>query len=99
MTKSFKPRLRSFENASNQRHIQDKDRFLYKKKNEDPEYHFTIIGVGTMGQEHMFVSSLLGKANILGIYDKEEHSMDIAESEFKSYASYDIIRYLSLIHI
>ena len=71
MSKSFKPRLRSFENASNQRHIKDIDRFLYKKKNEDPEYRLTIIGVGTMGQEHMFVSSLLGKANILGIYDKE----------------------------
>ena len=96
MSKSFKPRLRSFENASNQRHIQDKDRFLYKKKNEDPEYRLTIIGVGTMGQEHMFVSTLLGKAKIHGIYDKEKYSMDIAESEFKSYASYDIIRYNDL---
>ena len=96
MSKSFKPRLRSFENASNQRHIQDKDRFLYKKRNEEPEFRLTIIGVGTMGQEHMLVSTLLGKAIIHGIYDKEKHSMDIAEEEFKSYASYEIIRYNDL---
>ena len=44
----------------------------------------------------MFVTTLLGKAKIHGIYDKEKHSMDIAESEFKSYASYDIIRYNDL---
>ena len=81
MSKLYKPRLRSFEKASNQRHITDKDRFLYKKQDHESKYRINIIGAGTMGMEHMYVATLLGEAQIYGIYDQEIHSLDIAEKE------------------
>ena len=46
MSKLYKPRLRSFEKASNQRHITDKDRFLYKKQDHESKYRINIIGDG-----------------------------------------------------
>tara|TARA_S200000501_G_scaffold74502_1_gene66311 strand:+ start:3154 stop:4383 length:1230 start_codon:yes stop_codon:yes gene_type:complete len=93
MTKPYKPRLRKFEDASGQRHVSDKDRFLYRKKNHIPDFRFNIIGSGTMGQEHMFVTVLLGEACIHGIYDIDKLSMQIAKEEYASYASNDLILY------
>ena len=96
MSKSFKPRLRNFEGASNQRHILDRDRFLYKKESHKPKYRINIIGTGTMGQEHMYVTALLGEAQVHGIYDEETHSLDIAENEYERYSSKKLLRYNDL---
>ena len=96
MSKSYKPRLRSFEEASNQRHIIDEDRFLYKKEGHKPKYRINIIGTGTMGQEHMYVTALLGEAQVHGIYDEEKHSLDIAENEYTRYSSKKLLRYNDL---
>ena len=96
MSKSYKPRLRSFEEASNQRHILDKDRFLYIKDGHEPKYRINIIGTGTMGQEHMYVTALLGEAQVHGIYDEETHSLDIAENEYARYSSKKLFRYNDL---
>ena len=96
MSKIYKPRLRSFEKASNQRHIADGDRFLYKKQDHEPKYRINIIGAGTMGMEHMYVATLLGEAQIFGIYDQEIHSLDIAEKEYGKYSSRKLFRYNDL---
>ncbi len=96
MSKLYKPRLRSFEKASNQRHITDKDRFLYKKQHHESKYRINIIGAGTMGMEHMYVVTLLGEAQIHGIYDQEIHSLDIAEKEYGKYSSRKLFRYSNL---
>ena len=96
MSKSYKPRLRSFEEASNQRHILDEDRFLYIKDGHEPKYRINIIGTGTMGQEHMYVTALLGEAQVHGIYDEETHSIDIAENEYARYSSKKLFRYNDL---
>ena len=96
MSKSYKPRLRNFEGASNQRHILDRDRFLYKKEIHKPKYRINIIGTGTMGQEHMYVTALLGEAQVHGIYDEETHSLDIAENEYERYSSKKLLRYNDL---
>ena len=96
MTKPYKPRLRNFENASSQRHIEDRDRFLYRKKNHQPEFRLNIIGTGTMGQEHMLVATLLGDAQIHGIFDQETQSLKVAEEEFGSYSSNELTRYSDL---
>ena len=96
MPKPYKPRLRNFETASNQRHIQDKDRFLYRKNNHQPEFRLNIIGTGTMGQEHMLVATILGEAQIHGIFDQENHSLEMAEEEFRSYSSNELTRYNDL---
>lgn len=71
-----KARLRFFENSVNQRHITEADRYLYRQ--DAPRHNLVVIGTGTMGQEHMRVATLLGRARVLGIFDTQQESMDAA---------------------
>ncbi len=89
-----KPRLRFFEDSAGQRHITDADKYLYQR----PEaiHRLVVIGTGTIGQEHMRVASLLGRAAIHGIYDTQVHSMDVAEANFKTYSDQPLVRYPDL---
>ncbi|SVD55534.1 uncharacterized protein METZ01_LOCUS408388, partial [marine metagenome] len=96
MPKSNKPRLRIFEDASNQRHIVDGDRYLYKSSDVEPPIRFNIIGTGMMGQEHMKVATLLGEAKIHGVFDINKHSLDISADEFKKYAHHKLVQYPDL---
>ena len=79
MTGPRKPRLRYFEESPSQRHIEDGDKYLYRR--EAPRYRFNVIGTGTIGQEHMAVAALLGAAQIHGIFDERGHSMTVASEE------------------
>lgn len=94
MTESKKPRLRSFEAAANQQHIPEDDKYLYRVN--DPNHKIVVIGVGTIGQEHMRVAATLGRASIHGIFDTSEQSLDAAEAVYKSYSSDTPIRYTDL---
>ncbi len=94
MNDSNKPRLRHFENAPGQQHIAPKDHYLYKPSK--PSHRVVIIGTGTIGQEHMRVSALLGRAKIHGIYDVSSYSMDAAEKAFSAHSSDSLIRYKDL---
>ena len=86
-----KMRLRGFESAPGQRHVIDADRHLYRQ--EPPKYRLVVIGTGTMGQEHMRVAALLGRATIHGIYDTQPHSMDMAEANFRPLQTQPLVRY------
>ena len=86
-----KMRLRSFENAPGQRHVSEDDRYLYRR--EEPKFRLVVIGTGTMGQEHMRVAALLGRAHIHGIYDSQTLSMDVAEANFRALQSQPLVRY------
>ncbi|MBT4832905.1 MAG: Gfo/Idh/MocA family oxidoreductase [Porticoccaceae bacterium] len=44
----------------------------------------------------MRVASLLGRAQIHGIYDTQTHSLDIAEANFKTYSDQPLLRYPDL---
>lgn len=79
MTGPRKPRLRFFEESPSQRHIEEGDRYLYRRG--APRYRFNIIGTGTIGQEHMAVATLLGAGQIHGIFDERPHSMAVASEE------------------
>ena len=94
MTEHKKVRLRAFENASSQRHVPEQDRYLYKAP--IAKHRLAIIGTGTIGQEHMRVASLLGRAQIHGIFDLESHSMDMAAKEFSRYNKNTLVRYDSV---
>jgi myo-inositol 2-dehydrogenase / D-chiro-inositol 1-dehydrogenase len=94
MNKTSQPRLRFFAQSSGQRHIAAHDRFLYRTP--AAKYRIAIIGTGTIGQEHMRVATLLGRAQVHGIFDIERHSMDAAEAEFRSYSDQPLVRYASL---
>ena len=89
-----KPRLRFFENSAGQQHITDADKYLYQQ--QQPSHKLVVIGTGTIGQEHMRVASLLGRAQIHGIYDTQTHSLDIAEANFKTYSDQPLLRYPDL---
>ena len=88
------PRLRFFESSVGQRHISEADRYLYKP--EAATSRLVIIGTGTIGQEHMRVASLLGRAQILGIYDTQALSMDCAAANFKQVSDQPLVRYSDL---
>jgi len=92
--KSNKPRLRFFEDSPGQQHIADSDKYLYQRPVSS--HNLVIIGTGTIGQEHMRVATLLGRAQIHGIYDTQKHSMDIAEANFSRYSEKPLLRYQDL---
>ena len=94
MPESYKPRLRHFEIKSSQQHVGEEDHYLYNP--ETPTHRFAIIGVGTMGKEHMRVATLLGRARIHGIFDPQERSLEEAESEFAKISPDKLICYPSL---
>jgi predicted dehydrogenase len=94
MTSLTKQRLRFFERLPSQGHITDADKYLYHVP--EPKYKLVIIGTGTIGQEHMYVATLLGRAQVHGIYDRSAHSMDVAERNFKAYSDKPLVRYASL---
>lgn len=94
MSKSSQPRLRFFAQASSQRHIPSHDQYLYRTP--EARFKIAIIGTGTIGQEHMRVATLLGRAHVHGIYDSEPHSLDAAQAEYSRYSARQLQRYSSL---
>jgi myo-inositol 2-dehydrogenase / D-chiro-inositol 1-dehydrogenase len=53
--------------------LSDKERFIFALP--EPIYKFNIIGAGSMGQEHLWVTLLEGRAIIHGIYDINPRSV------------------------
>ena len=80
MSGSKRPRLRFFEQSPSQRHIDQPDHYIYATP--APEYVINVIGTGTIGQEHMRVAALLGRARVGGVWDPSAHSMDAALASF-----------------
>lgn len=78
-------RLRFFESSSGQRHIEPRDHYLYRAP--EPEIQLNVIGTGTIGQEHMRVASMLGRAQVRGIFDRSPHSARVASEEFVRHSS------------
>ncbi len=94
MSNTDKPRLRFFEQSPGQRHIAADDKYLYAAN--DPEYRVNVIGTGTIGQEHMRVAALLGRARVHGIFDPVAHSMDVAGEDFARHAQHGLVQYKDL---
>ena len=57
--------------------VSDKDKYLCA--DSPSKYKFNVIGVGTMGQEHIRVTNFEGRAVIHGIYDPEPLSIENAK--------------------
>lgn len=54
-------------------HLSDRDKYLFAKPS--PAYKFNIIGAGMIGQEHIRVTMLEGRATIHGIFDINTNSI------------------------
>ena len=74
--------------------VADKDKYLYA--NAPPKYRFASIGTGTMGQEHIRVTGLEGRATIHGVYDPEPLSVDNAKLAHALYSDEPLRVYASV---
>lgn len=91
MTKSFKPRLRYFEDAANQRHITKEDHYIYD--HGAPGHSMCVIGAGTIGQEHMSVAAMLGRVRVQGIFDEHDASAAAAVDQYRTATGRSIVRF------
>ncbi|HSH01067.1 MAG TPA: Gfo/Idh/MocA family oxidoreductase [Anaerolineae bacterium] len=64
-------------------YLEEEDRYLAARP--QPKYRFNIIGVGIMGQEHIRVTLMEGRATIHGIYDPNPRSITNAQQEADKY--------------
>ncbi|WP_164667803.1 Gfo/Idh/MocA family protein [Virgibacillus doumboii] len=55
-------------------HLAEEDKYLFSKSS--PKYKFNVIGTGIIGQEHIRVTMLEGRATINGIFDVNENSIE-----------------------
>lgn len=55
-------------------YLEDRDKFLFAP--EKPKYKFNVIGVGMMGQEHIRMIMMEGRAIVHGIYDTNAKSIE-----------------------
>lgn len=73
-----------FSNCLNAGHysgyLSDDDMYIYKK--EQPKHKINVIGCGMIGQEHMRVTMLEGRAEVYGIYDVDQRSIAQAKDMF-----------------
>ncbi|MEM1262903.1 MAG: Gfo/Idh/MocA family oxidoreductase [Pseudomonadota bacterium] len=91
---SYNPRLRFFEASAGQQHIAEQDRFLYAAPSA--AHRVNVIGTGTIGQEHIQVAELLGRARVNGVYDTAERSLDIALARLPAERRAAIVEHASL---
>lgn len=66
----------AFRNSPLVNYITEEDKYLFRKP--APKYRLNVIGVGMMGLEHIKCTLLEGRADIHGIYDISQHSIDYA---------------------
>lgn len=79
----------------NTKYIPEDDKYLYATSK--PKYQFAVIGTGTMGQEHMRVTMMEGRAGIRGIYDPVPSVMERAAEGFNElFPNMPLISYKSL---
>jgi myo-inositol 2-dehydrogenase / D-chiro-inositol 1-dehydrogenase len=65
-------------------YLPDTDRYL--SASVPPSYKFAIIGSGNIGQEHMRVTMMEGRATVHGIYDPNPKSIEQATALFSTIA-------------
>ena len=64
-------------------YLEDEDRYLSARAT--PKYRFNIIGCGIIGQEHIRVTLMEGRATIHGVYDPNPRSIISAQREATKY--------------
>jgi len=75
-------------------YLPDEDRYLVAKG--QPKYKFNIIGTGIIGQEHINITHLEGRATIHGIYDPNPRSIERAKVVNAKWSDHELVVYDSL---
>lgn len=65
------------------RYLPEGDRYLFEF--EPPAHKFNIIGSGMIGQEHLRVTALEGRAAVHGIFDPNPRSVDVTRQVFEQF--------------
>lgn len=65
------------------RYLPDGDRYLFEF--EPPRHKFVILGSGMIGQEHLRITALEGRAVVHGIFDPNPNSVTVAKAVFEQY--------------
>jgi len=81
MSKMLKSRVMALNPRFN--YIPQGDRHFLAR--ETPKYKFNVIGSGIMGQEHVRVTMMEGRATIKGVYDPNPGSIAGAQAEYKQF--------------
>lgn len=76
------------------RYLPDSDRYL--QAHPVPRYRFNIIGAGMMGQEHLNITHLEGRATVHGIYDPNPGSIALAQTNQARWTDEPLVIYESL---
>lgn len=87
-------RLRHMEEAPFFDFVEPKDRYLFEAS--APRYRFNVIGTGTIGQEHMRVTELEGRAQIHGLFDTSGKSLSVAQHIFTDHSDRELVCYDTL---
>lgn len=74
--------------------VGEQDKYLFAQ--DPPRYRFNCIGTGTMGQEHIRVTNLEGRATINGVYDPEPLSIANAKAAHARYSDDPLTVYSSV---
>lgn len=82
--------------SKNKNRVENKSRAENKSKEGEQKPRLLIIGSGMIGREHMRVATLLGRADVHGIYDIEASSLDNAAADFATYSTAKLQRYTNL---
>jgi len=75
-------------------YLPDEDRYLLAKP--ETKYRFNLIGAGVIGQEHINITYLEGRACIHGVYDPNPRSIDLAKQTHGRWSENDLVIYDSL---
>jgi myo-inositol 2-dehydrogenase / D-chiro-inositol 1-dehydrogenase len=75
-------------------YLPDHDRYLAAK--EQPRYKFNVIGTGIIGQEHINITYLEGRACIHGVYDPNPRSVAVAQGLQARWGGQELVIYESL---
>lgn len=75
-------------------YLPDEDRYLTARP--IPQYRFNIIGTGIIGQEHINITHLEGRATVHGIYDPNPRSVAAAQALHARWSAEPLVIYDSL---
>ncbi len=59
----------------------------YLSQEVQPDYRFNVIGTGMIGQEHINVTMLEGRATVHGVFDPNPRSIEGAQAVYGRYAN------------
>ncbi len=95
MNKGKELKTKFFSAKNDIHHLPENDRYLYAP--DKPQYKFNVIGAGMIGQEHIAVTMLEGRATVHGVYDPQPLSIEQAKKVFSNCSSgEDLMVYQSL---